>query len=183
MDPGLPKYPRVPRGTLDNLVTCEKHAPAPLAHVALGQCAMGSLRRTVGKASPTVSAMRTTSRHYRASAPRFLPSLAALFHQPLDPLLGRVAPTGPRLATYNDHQRPQAGVLSPHPQQLHCHNPPQGYGTNPVSGGMVSVPYPVGSHGTTRHTTHATVRPRATHYCLHIHQSVVWKTPRSDHPT
>ena len=117
MDPGLPEYRRVPRGTLDNLVTPEGHAPAS-AHLALGQRAMGSLRRAVGKASPTVPAMRAVPRHYRTSAPRFLPSLAALFHQPMDPLLGRVAPPGPRLATYRDHQRHQADILSPHPQHL-----------------------------------------------------------------
>ena len=88
MDPGLPKYPGVPRRTLDNLVTLKRHAPAPLAHLALGQCAVGSLRRTVGTARPTVSTLRTTPRHYRAPAPHFLPSLATLFHKPLDPLLG-----------------------------------------------------------------------------------------------
>ena len=36
MDPGLPQYPGFPRRTLDNMVTPKRHAPAPLAHLALG---------------------------------------------------------------------------------------------------------------------------------------------------
>ena len=88
MDCGLPEYPRFPRSALDHLVTPEGHAPTSLAHLAPGQREMGSLRRAMGKASSKVPAMWAVPWHHRAPAPRFLPSMAALLHQPMDPLLG-----------------------------------------------------------------------------------------------
>ena len=83
MDSGLPKYTWVPRGTLDDVVTFKRHTPAPLAHLALGQCAMGSVRRTMGKAHSGVPAMwehhGTTAHQRLISCPKWRPSFINLW--------------------------------------------------------------------------------------------------------
>ena len=100
IDFGLPKYPWVPRSTLDDLVTLERHTPAPLAHLALGQREMGSFWCTMGETHSGMPAMWATPQHHRTSTPYFLPQMAALLHQPLDPFLGGMAPASPRMAPH-----------------------------------------------------------------------------------